>query len=70
MKTLTINIPDKKYHFFVELLKSIDFVSEYNEEQFFVTEQEQKLIRKRIKNAKPHNFKKWDDIKNSFRFKK
>ncbi len=28
MKTLTLEIPDKKYQFFKELIKSLDFVKE------------------------------------------
>lgn len=68
MKTIIINIPDSKYSFFVKLLKSIDFISRFNEEEIVVSEQEKKLIRQRIKNAKPHHFKKWDDIKDSFAF--
>jgi hypothetical protein len=67
MKTVTINIPDSKYKFFVELLKSIDFIEDFNKEEIFVSEKEKKLIRDRIKKAQPHNFKKWDDIKKSFR---
>jgi hypothetical protein len=26
MKQITLNIPDKKFHFFMELIKSLDFV--------------------------------------------
>ena len=66
MKQVTINVPDNKYGFFVELLKSISFVDKFNEEDIVISEQEKKIIRQRIKTAKPHNFKKWDDIKDSF----
>jgi len=66
MKQVTINVPDNKYGFFLELLKSIGFIGKFNEENIVISEQEKKIIRQRIKNAKPHNFKKWDDIKDSF----
>ena len=66
MRQLVINVPDSKYSFFKELLKSLDFVNEYNEEDIIVSEKEKQLIRGRIKSAKPGNFKKWEDIKNSF----
>ena len=66
MKQVTINIPDNKYGFFVELLKSISFVDKFNEDDIVISEQEKKIIRQRIKTAKPHNFKKWDDVKDSF----
>lgn len=66
MKQVTINVPDNKYSFFVELLKSIDFIDKFNEEDIVVTEQEKKVIRQRIKKAKPGDFKNWDDIKDSF----
>ena len=66
MKQVIINVPDSKYNFFIELLKSIKFVSKFNEDDIIISEQEKKLIRQRIKNAKPHNFKNWEDIKDSF----
>ena len=33
MKKITLNIPDKKYPFFIELIKSLDFVSVSNPSQ-------------------------------------
>lgn len=66
MKQITINIPDDKYSFFIKLLKSINFVNEFNEAEIIVSKKEKQLIRQRIKKAKPGNFKKWDDVKDSF----
>ena len=68
MKQITINVPDNKYVFFIKLLKSISFVAQYNEEDIVISEQEKRIIRQRIKTAKPENFKKWDEVKDSFTF--
>ena len=66
MKQVTINVPDNHYSFFLELLKNISFIEKFNEEEIVVSEQEKDIIRQRIKSAKPEDFKKWDDIKDSF----
>jgi len=63
---MIINVPDNKYGFFSELLQSIDFVNKFNEAEYEIMEREKKLIRQRIKNAKPENFKNWEDIKDQF----
>lgn len=31
-----------------------------------ITETEKTLMRQRLKNAKPENFKNWDDLKNTY----
>jgi len=66
MKQIVVNIPDNKYSFFVKLLKSLDFVNKIKEDDIVIPDPEKKLMRKRIRDAKPHNFKNWEDIKDSF----
>ena len=68
MKQVIINVPDNKYNFFIKMLRSIDFINKYNEENIVVSDKEKNLIRERIKNANPGSFKNWEDIKDSFNF--
>ncbi len=50
MKQLTLNIKDNKYFFFLELLKSMDFVSIANNEDWYenLSAKEKKSIQKGI----------------------
>jgi predicted transcriptional regulator len=50
MKKLTINIEENKYSFFLELIKSMDFVSIENEEDWYenLSSSEKKNIQKGI----------------------
>jgi hypothetical protein len=50
MKKLTINIEENKYSFFLELIKSMDFVSIENEEDWYenISSSEKKNIQKGI----------------------
>lgn len=50
MKKLTVNIEENKYSFFLELIKSMDFVSIENEEDWFenLSSSEKKNIQKGI----------------------
>lgn len=50
MKKLTINIEENKYSFFLELIKSMDFVSIENEEDWYenLSFSEKKSIQKGI----------------------
>lgn len=40
----------------------------YNEPDCVISEADKKIVRERIKNAKPSDYKKWDDVKHTFRF--
>jgi hypothetical protein len=50
MKKITINIEEKKYSFFLELIKSMDFVSIENEDDWYenLSYSEKKNIQKGI----------------------
>jgi hypothetical protein len=50
MKQLTINITDNKYSFFLELLKSMDFISIVDNEDWYenLSQNEKNLIQKGI----------------------
>ena len=52
----------------MNLLSTLNYVKveSYTEENIVVSEKEKNIIRDRVKNAKPENFKNWDDVINSF----
>ena len=66
---LTINIKDHKAAFFVELIKSLDFVSIENAqdlEGIVLTPEEKDILDQRLASYKtdPDNLIDWDNIKN------
>ena len=71
MKQILLNIPEKEYSFFVELLKKFNFkartLSEIN-----ISEKEMKLVDERRKTAKKSNFVSWEQaekkLKNKYGF--
>jgi len=65
MRQLTLNIPDKEYDFFMQLLKKFDSIK-IKEEDFEIPEEHKKLVRERRKNSKESDLVKWNDIKKSY----
>ena len=68
MKVL-LDIKNSKAAFFMEMLKNFNYVSveKLNDDTLIVSEAEKNIMRERYKNAKPSDFKNWDEIKNSFK---
>lgn len=69
MQQLLLNITDNsKIDKLMNLLSTLNYVKveSYTEENIVVSEKEKNIIRDRVKNAKPENFKNWDDVINSF----
>ena len=69
MQQLLLNITDNsKIDKLMNLLSTLNYVKVefYTEENIVVSEKEKNIIRDRVKNAKPENFKNWDDVINSF----
>lgn len=64
MKQLTINIKDSKYSFFLELLKSMDFVSIANNEDWYETldENEKVSIQKGIEEIEKGRVHSHEDV--------
>ncbi len=62
---ITLDIPESKYAFFMELIKNLGFVSTDN---IIVPEWQKEEVRKRIKNSdkNPELLLNWDEIKNDF----
>ncbi|MBI3518749.1 MAG: hypothetical protein HY062_05265 [Bacteroidetes bacterium] len=69
MQQLLLNISDaSKVDKLMNLLNSLNYVKieSYTEENIVVSEKEKTLIRNRVKNAKPEDFKNWDEFIDSF----
>ena len=64
MKQLTINIKDNKYSFILELLKSMDFVSVANSDDWFdnISENDKKAINKGIEDIENGKIHSHEDV--------
>jgi hypothetical protein len=69
MQQLLLNISDSsKVNKLVSLLGTLNYVKiePYTEENIVVSESEINLMRERVNDAKPEDFKSWDDFIDSF----
>ena len=66
MKQVTLNIPENKYNFFIELVSSLDFVKSSD---FDILEEHKNIVRNRIKASEdnPDLLLDWEDVKSEFR---
>jgi len=65
MQQLTINIPDNKIAFFMDLAKNLGFTIENTKQKNILTEKQIELVneaRKQIK-ENPDSFTDWDDAR-------
>lgn len=70
MHQLIVNIKDEsKLAVLLNFLKSLNYISvEHLEEGSVVlSESEKEIMRDRLKNAKPENFKDWKEVKNTLK---
>ena len=66
MKEVTLKIPDKKFSFFIELIKQLGFeVSEEME----IPEEHKAIVRERIRTAKAEGMVPWKEARKQFTFK-
>jgi len=65
MKQVTLNIPENKYELFIDFIKNIEFIKDYNELTNDVSNKEQEIILNRIKNTKKDDLKTWDEVSNT-----
>lgn len=65
MRQLTLNIPDKEYDFFLQLVKKFDFIK-INESDFEIPEEHKKLVIERKKNEDKTKQVKWNDVKHQY----
>ncbi len=69
MQQLLLNISDRnKVDKLINLLGTLNYVKveSYTEENIVISESEKNIIRDRVKNATPKDFKNWDEVINSF----
>lgn len=63
MKQITINIPETKFRFFIELTKQLGLeISQEKTVDFIVPEWQKELVRERIKNSKPEDYVSWETL--------
>ena len=68
MTPVTVLVPESKLVFFKELVHSLHFKEFESSEDIFISEKQKELVLNRIKESKPENLLKWDEIKDSFNF--
>lgn len=64
MKEITIKIPDKKFSFFMELVRQLGI--EVTKEDLVIPEEHQNLVLDRIKNTKEQDLLDWENVKDDF----
>ncbi len=66
MKQVTLNIPNDKYKFFIELVNNLGF----NElDNVHIPEEHKTVVRERILNSKPEELIPWKEARKQLRFK-
>jgi hypothetical protein len=63
MKQLTVTIPDEFYNSFIEFFKHIPDVKIDENIDFEVPEWQKEIVLERMKNAKPEDYRNWEDVK-------
>lgn len=68
MKQLTLKIPENKYQFIMELLKSFDYIK-IETEEFSIPEEHKNIVRKRTEASKedPSRLLDWDKVKSEIK---
>ena len=65
MKQVTLNIPDSKYQFFIELINHLGFDKPA---ELPIPEWQKNIVRDRIKNSKPEEYLSWDEAEKKIKF--
>jgi hypothetical protein len=67
MKEITLQIPDSKFQFFMELVKQLGIDADIK--GVHIPEEHKNEVRRRIEESKKHPEKllNWDDVKNNFK---
>lgn len=66
MKEVILKIPNKKYSFFLELIRNLGFEIA---EEIEIPEEHKNIVRERIKNTKPDEMIPWSEARKQFKFK-
>ena len=70
MKQYTITIPDEDESGFVELMKSLSYITNIEKNSIFdIPEEHKQLVRERIEKYKnsPESYMTWEDIENKLK---
>jgi len=72
MKHITIQIPDGKFQFILELLRKFSFVKIESQigDDFIISEEQKALVEEEIKKIKnnPDYLLNWNDVKHQLKF--
>jgi hypothetical protein len=63
MRQLTVTIPDSFYDTFISFFKHIPEVSINENKENEVPLWQQEMVLERMKNAKPEDYRSWEDVK-------
>jgi hypothetical protein len=63
MRQLTVTIPDDFYETFIRFFKHIPEVSINEKTENEVPLWQQEMVLERMKNAKPEDYRSWEDVK-------
>lgn len=68
MKQVILEIPDNKYNFIMELLKSFKYLK-VEDNSILITEEHKNIVRNRIKasEADPSRLLDWNEVKDQFK---
>ncbi len=68
MIPVTVAVPENKLIFFKELVNSLNFkeIDTLLHTDSDIPEEHKKLVLERIKNSKPENWLRWDEVEDSF----
>lgn len=64
MNEITLQIPDSKLNFFLELVKNLGL--NIKTKEHVIPEEHQKIVHDRIQNTKDTDLLMWDQVKNDF----
>lgn len=64
MNEITLQIPDSKLNFFLELVKNLGL--NIKTKELVISEEHQKIVLDRIQNTKDTDLLVWDKVKNDF----
>jgi len=65
MKEITLNIPENKLRFFMELFKQLGLEIKNNED-YLIPDEHKEIVLNRIKNTKEADLLNWEDVKDDF----
>jgi len=69
MKEITLKIPDKRFNFFMDLIKQLGFEISRENEIIEIPEEHKSIVRNRIKksNHDPKRILDWDKVQDDFK---